>query len=311
MKVIVTGGTGFFGPAIVARLEAGGHDVVAASRRASGASRLDVTDPASCRALLDAHPGTHAVVHAAALAHVPPGTTAAAASDAVNVEGTRNIVHAALASGVRRFVLISSVTVYGDCDLPVPVTETTAPRRAGMYGAAKRRAEEILERDAPGLDRWVLRMSTMYSPEWLFNVRKRISLPVVGRFAHVTLDPHGRRYTLCSRRNGAEAVAWAVERRLAPGVYNVSEQHVYSQAEIVRAVERVDGVKPHVPMPVSWPRAAAVLAELVPVASVRDAARSRYWKFCEHNVYSADKLAAHGLVLPPDLLELTAPAPCP
>ena len=303
MKVIVTGATGFFGPGIVARLREAGHEVIGASRRLEPPSRLDVTDQAGCRAFMQTHGDAEVVVHAAALAHVRAGDAAAAQCEVVNVEGTRNVASAAAAAGIQRFVFISSVTVYGDFDLPRPVSEDSVLRSASMYGAAKRRAEEIVEAAFPPADRWVLRMSTMYAPEWLFNIRKRVSPPLVGRYVYFTLDPQGRRYTLCSRRNGAETVLWAVEGRLPAGVYNVSEDHVYSQGEILAAVERVEGRKPRVPVPVALPRAAAALAGLMPSAW-RDNARSRYWKFCEHNVYSGAKLASHGLHLAPDLLEV-------
>ena len=306
MKVIVTGATGFFGPGIVQRLQEAGHEVVSAARHHAPA-RVDVGDAASCRALFEAHAGADAVVHAAALAHVPAGPQAAALCERVNVEGTRNVADAAARAGVRRFVFISSVTVYGDYALPPVVTEETPPRSSSMYGAAKRRAEELLSSYTPPLEVWALRMATMYAPDWLFNVRKRVAPPLVGRFARFTLDPNGRRYSLCSRRNGAEAVLWAVERRLPPGVYNVSEQHVYAQGEILRAVEQLEGRKLRLPVPVLLPRMAATLARLVPARQVRENARSRYWKFCEHNVYSSGKLAAHGLTLPPDLLGIGRP----
>lgn len=306
MKVIVTGATGFFGPGIVARLRAAGHEVVPASRRSAEAP-MDVTDAASCRALLAAHPGTDAVVHAAALAHVAPGPEAADRCVRVNVEGTRHIAAAAAAADVRRFIYISSVMVYGDFDLPERVTEETPLRASGMYGLAKRQAEAIVEGFAGRMQIHRLRMSTMYAPDWLYNVRKRVSPPVIGRYVYFTLDPEGRRYTLCSRRNGAEAVLRALDGRLPPDVYNVSDSHVYSQREILRAVEHVEGARPHLPVPVSLPRAAAALSGWLPSAALHDNARSRYWKFCEHNVYSSDKLAAQGLVLPPDLLEIGRP----
>lgn len=305
MKVVVTGGSGFFGSGIVARLRQAGHVVVSASRGGEGGERVDVADARSSRALFEANPGTDAVVHAAALAHVPASPSAAARCEAVNVEGTRNIAAAAAAAGVRRFVFISSVTVYGDYDLPPTVTEDTPAGSTSLYGSAKRRAEEIL-RTFGSMDLWVLRLSTMYAPEWLFNIRKRVSPPVIGRYVYFALDPNGRRYTLCSRRNGAEAVRWAVEARMPPGTYNVSEQHVYTQSEILTAVERLEGVKPHLTVPLLLPRAALAFAKMMPSASMRENAQSRYWKFCERNVFSSDKLASHGLRLPPDLLDAVA-----
>jgi nucleoside-diphosphate-sugar epimerase len=265
---------------------------------------VDISDRESCRALLAAHPGVDCVVHAAALAHVRPGAAAARACDAVNVAGTRHVVDAAIEAGVKRFVFISSVTVYGDFDLPLTVVEDTPPRPVSLYGAAKQRGEAIVRGAAELSQCWILRMSTMYAPDWLFNVRKRVVPPIVGRFVHFTLNADARRYTLCSRRNGAEAVAWAVDGRLRPGTFNVAETHVYSQREILDAVERVEGPAAHLPLPAAPLRLAAQFGRFLPSASIRHNAQSRYWKFCEHNVYSAARLAAAGLTLAPDLLAI-------
>ena len=307
MKVIVTGATGFFGPGIVARLRDAGHEVIGASRSGAAGSRLDITDPASCDALLRFHRDAGAIVHAAALAHVPPGAGLVSQCQAVNVGGTRNLAAAAVAAGIPSFVFISSITVYGDYDLPTAVTEETPARSTSTYGAAKRRAEELLAGFSAGTNLWVLRMATMYSPGWIFNIRKRVSLPLFGQHGYFTLDPDGRRYSLCSRRNGAETVLRCVEGRIPPGTYNVADEYVYSQRDILRAVEAVEGRKRHLPIPVVLPRIAAMAAALVPVPSIRENARSRYWKFCERNVYSSAKLAAFGVPLPPDLLSVGTP----
>jgi UDP-glucose 4-epimerase len=214
------------------------------------------------------------------------------------------VAKAAADAGVRRFVFISSVTVYGDADLPVPVTEESPALATSMYGAAKRAAEARLAELGSVMDVWILRMSTMYAPDWLFNVRKRVAPPLIGRYVRFTLAPHGRRYTLCSRANGSEAVLWAAEARVPPGTYNVSEDHVYTQGEILQAIERAEGHLPRIPVPLTLPRAAAALARLLPGRAARDRVRSRYWKFCEHNVYSGARLAGYGLRLPPDLLAI-------
>jgi nucleoside-diphosphate-sugar epimerase len=303
MKVLVTGATGFFGPAIVDTLRAAGHHVIRAAR-APGAGhdavRMDIIDPSSCARAFDAHRGIEAVVHAAALAHVPAGRTAEALCRTTNVAGTRHVLDAAAAAGVRQFVFISSVMVYGDYDLPARVDEDTTPRQTGIYGAAKADAEALVDDRRGSMDTWRLRMASMYSPDWLVNIRKRVAPPVLGRVLHVAIDPHGRRYSLCSRRNGAETVRHVIEGRVPTGVYNVSDQYEYSQAEIRAAVVRGGEARPEVRVPVGLIRAVASLSVALPGAA-RHAVRSRYWKFCERNVYPSDRLAACGVILPPDL----------
>ena len=308
MKVLVTGATGFFGPEIVSRLRSAGHDVLGASRhggREPGSLALDVASPDSCARAFEAAGPVDAVVHAAVLAHVKPSRGMALECRAVNAGGTANVVDAAVSCGVSRFVFISSIVVYGDYDLPLRAEETAACRPQSIYGEAKLEGERICQGRADFETVHVLRMATMYSPDWLFNVRKRVRPVARGRPFYFNLDPLTRRYSLCSRRNGAEAVLWSVEQRLAPGVYNVADCYEYSQADIRRAVEQADGTGWQVTVPVLIPRALLHMVRFgVPFQRWRENARSRYWKYCEHNLYSSDKLRRAGLEAPPDLLAL-------
>jgi nucleoside-diphosphate-sugar epimerase len=305
MKVLVTGATGFFGTEIVDRLREAGHEVVGASRHAvrmPGSEPIDVTSRESCdRAVAAASPDV--VVHAAALAHVRPGALSEELCLATNGGGTRNMVDACVNTTVRRFVFISSVMVYGDYDLPRVLRETDPCVAHSVYGEAKILGESACQARAGEIEVFVLRLATMYSPDWYRNIRKRVRPLTLGRPLYFTLDPHSRRYSLCSRRNGAEAVLWATESRMSPDVYNVSDGYQYSQMEILRAVERTDGPGPCLHIPLIVPKLMwHAVRVAVPFRRRRVNAHSRYWKFCESNLYSPEKLNACGLLTSPDLL---------
>jgi nucleoside-diphosphate-sugar epimerase len=128
MTIAITGGTGFLGSRVVAELLARGHHVrclIRSTRRGDDLARslapelrarlelcpgsLDRAD--DCRGLLR-HCDT--VVHVAA-----PLTGSVPSLFATGVIPTRRLVDAAIDSGVRRFVLISSLAVYGSQDLAV------------------------------------------------------------------------------------------------------------------------------------------------------------------------------------------------
>jgi dihydroflavonol-4-reductase len=112
VTVLITGATGQVGNAIARRLAADGVEVRALVRSPERARVLpegvqpvfgDVTDPPSLRAALD---GSATVYHAAG---IPEQWRRDAGEFArVNVEGTRNVVEAALAAGVERFVYTST-----------------------------------------------------------------------------------------------------------------------------------------------------------------------------------------------------------
>ncbi len=111
MRILVTGGTGFVGPHIVQALRDGGHDVRALVREPGRAASLeglgvelvvgDLSDAASLRAAVA---GCEAVVHLVAILTGRP-----ADFERVMTQGTRDLVDAAKAAGVRRFVLMSAL----------------------------------------------------------------------------------------------------------------------------------------------------------------------------------------------------------
>jgi NADH dehydrogenase len=111
MKVLVTGGTGFVGPKVVHALRAQGREVRALVRRPERATQLaawgtelvsgDVTDPPSLRAAVD---GCTHVVHLVAIIKGSP-----ADFERVMTQGTKDLVAAAKAAGIERFVLMSAL----------------------------------------------------------------------------------------------------------------------------------------------------------------------------------------------------------
>jgi NADH dehydrogenase len=99
MRVLVTGATGYVGRTLVGRLQADGHDVVRFSRGTGG----DVRDR---DAVGRATEGIEAVCH---LVAILDGTDAE--FEAVNAQGARNVVEAAVSADVRRFLLMSAAGV--------------------------------------------------------------------------------------------------------------------------------------------------------------------------------------------------------
>lgn len=122
MKIAITGGTGYAGPPIVEELLRAGHEVVVLEHRRSvpiGAhprlhrAKGDIRDAESLRA---AFAGCEVVVHLVALLREDKkqGQT----FQRIHVEGTRNVVDAAKAAGVRRFLLMSANGVESDMSTP-------------------------------------------------------------------------------------------------------------------------------------------------------------------------------------------------
>ncbi len=168
---VVTGAGGFLGRALTARLpDAVGLDL------ADG----DISRPGPWQQKVRGD----VVFHTAAAVGMP--------KDArhfwrVNVLGTRNVLHAAIANGVRRFVLFSSVTVFGN-DFPDGVSEDYPTRPTGVpYSDSKIAAEHVCLM-ARGIEVVILRPGDVYGP----GSRPWTVLPVeLIRSRQVAVPPRG------------------------------------------------------------------------------------------------------------------------
>lgn len=167
MRVLVTGSSGRVGRAIVARLRADRQGVVGLDRAPSSTTDR-VADLADAAALRMALAGVDAVVHAAAL-HAPHvGVLPDAEFRRINVDGTRAVLDAATAAGVRRIVLTSTTALYGAAaegvDAAAWIDEDTVPEPQTIYHHTKLEAEALLREAARqgGPTLRILRMSRCF-----------------------------------------------------------------------------------------------------------------------------------------------------
>ena len=167
-KVLITGGAGFLGINLIRHLMARGYELSSLDveefdypeRDGIEAIKGDIRD----KALVDrAMEGVDFVVHtAAALPLYSPEDIYT-----TDVEGTRNVLDAALRHGVKRFVHVSSTAVYGIPDHH-PLYETDKLEGVGPYGQAKIQAEMIcLEYRAKGMVVPIIRPKSFVGPERL------------------------------------------------------------------------------------------------------------------------------------------------
>lgn len=171
--VLVTGGTGFVGSAVVRALLAEGHAVRALARPTSPRRNLDgldielaegdIRDPASLDRALE---GVRNLFHVAAdyrLWAPDPDDIVRA-----NVEGTRTVMEAARRAGLDKIVYTSSVATLALRQDGVPVDETSpnAPETTiGAYKRSKVLAERLVEdMAAEGLPVVIVNPSTPIGP---------------------------------------------------------------------------------------------------------------------------------------------------
>jgi nucleoside-diphosphate-sugar epimerase len=172
---LVTGGAGFIGSHLVARLldrggavrvfdnfSTGKEENLAAFGFRAEVVRGDLRDLAAVRAAME---DIEVVFHQAADPSVPRSMTDPAACYEANVMGTLNILQAAREVGVRRVVFASSCAVYGD-DPRLPKTERTRPAPASPYASSKLAGEQLCEvyTRSFGLEAVALRYFNVFGP---------------------------------------------------------------------------------------------------------------------------------------------------
>src|SRR5688572_17673395 len=151
MKVLVTGGSGYLGSAIVRALARAGHEPVTFARHA--AASLSATglpgraidgDIRDTRAVTAAAAGVDAVCHAAAL--VALWRRDPSEFDAVNIGGLQSVLAAARARQIARVVYTSSFLALPPADSPHVMT-------ANHYQRTKVAARDVARRaSGDGLD---------------------------------------------------------------------------------------------------------------------------------------------------------------
>lgn len=168
MRFLVTGGSGFYGINQIRLLLARGADVVSFDRLPFEYPEKDrvraiVGDIRDAAAIAEACEGCDVVIHAAAA--LPLYTEEEIRT--TDVDGTRNVLEAALKAGVKRFIHISSTAVYGIPDHH-PLREDDAVHGVGPYGIAKVEAERICrEYRGKGMTVSIVRPKSFVGPERL------------------------------------------------------------------------------------------------------------------------------------------------
>ena len=166
MKTLVTGGTGFIGSPVVDNLLAEGHAVRLFSRSPLLPSRLHGRDVEvfqgsleDVTSLIRAMEGIDVFYHVGEVKNI--SRSAAGKNIALMDQVAANLA----ASGIRRFVFVSSITVAG-IPSTVPAAEETGPKTVlhDHYTDCKRRCEEIVREKATGCEHAIIRPAPVYGP---------------------------------------------------------------------------------------------------------------------------------------------------
>ncbi len=225
--IFVTGGTGFLGHHLVPSLCRAGYSLRILTRHPEAAPWLKLLPNVEVvrgdlldKPLLEQHlTGCHAVIHAASLFSMWGD---AGDFSATNVQGTENIVQAAINAKIEKFVYVSTVAVIGQPTPNLIVDEQHPPRPADRYQQSKLQAEQLIlrcyqEQNFPAL---IVRPGAFYGPggNYAFN-RLFFTDPLRG----LVMQMDGGDYIIFPTfiSDAAVGIVLALEKGRAGEIYNL------------------------------------------------------------------------------------------
>lgn len=171
--ILVTGGNGFIGSRVVRELVTAGYRVRCLLRKTSDTGRIDdlqfervYGDVRNAASIIERMAGVDGCIHLASI--VAWDQMNSPALEETIIDGSRNILEAAVSNGVKRLVYVSSAIAVNASDTPrvfdensVFALNTTSLR----YAIAKHKAEElVMEYVKKGLDAVIVNPAEVYGP---------------------------------------------------------------------------------------------------------------------------------------------------
>jgi nucleoside-diphosphate-sugar epimerase len=279
----VTGGSGFIGGRLVERLARDGWTVRALARSDAAAARVEAAGATAVRGDLDdptGLDGAEVVFHVAALA-----ADWGAWQDfrRVNVEGTRNVLAAARAAGVRRVVHVGTeaALMHGQ---PLVLADERTPlafSSPAPYPATKAEAEAaVIAADGGGLETIVVRPRFVWGPGDTTLMPVMVEMVESGRFRWI--GGGGQLTSTTHVDNCVEGLVLAADRGTPGAAYFVTDGEPVVFREFVTALLATRGVTaPDGSVPRPLARAAATAAEaawrLLPLPGAPPLTRFAVW----------------------------------
>jgi nucleoside-diphosphate-sugar epimerase len=231
--VLITGGTGFVGRALAARLRQDGRPF-----RALGSADGDIADPGTLASLRDAR--FSSVIHLAARSYVPDSWREPEAFMRTNVQGTRNVLE--LCRATRAPLVFASSYVYGNSPIQ-PIGEDVPPAPANPYARSKVEAEQACRfySDRHGVNVSILRPFNVYGP----GQDERFLVPSIVRQVRkggaIEVQDISPRRDWVFVDDLVAALVAAAQRRGPCSVYNIGSGASTSVGDLVARIQALAG----------------------------------------------------------------------
>jgi UDP-glucose 4-epimerase len=259
MKYLITGGGGFIGSNIAHELIRRGEEVRILDNFSTGRKinlagiedsiELIEGDIRDFWTVREAVEGIDCVLHQAALPSVPRSVKNPLTSNSVNIDGTVNLLEASRQAGVKRFVIASSSSVYGDTP-ELPKREDMSLNPLSPYAVTKLAGEKYCKvfYELYGLETVALRYFNIFGPrqdpksEYAAVIPKFINAFLAGKRPVIFGDgEQSRDFTFVA--NAVEANILASKSETAVGkYYNIAVGGQYTLNTLIKMLQDIIGV---------------------------------------------------------------------
>ena len=283
MQILLTGGAGYIGSHTIIELDKAGHSVVVVDNLSNSCEesvrrvseiigkpipfiKADVRDAVAMDSIFKSYK-IGAVIHFAGLKAVGESVAKPLEYYENNLNATFVLVNAMRNNGVKNIIFSSSATVYGNPAV-IPITESCPKGECtNPYGKTKSMLEEVLSDVQKADPDWNVVLLRYFNPIGAHqsgrigenpngipnNLMPYITQVAVGRrpelgvFGNDYDTPDGtgvRDYIhVCDLAAGHVSALQAIERKCGLAIYNLGTGHGYSVLDVVKAFEKVNGVK--------------------------------------------------------------------
>ena len=211
----------------------------------------------------------------------------------INYEGTKNIFDSVIKSknkfGLKRAIFFSTIEVYGGEERDEIISEDDECNPISFYGQSKLAAERYLLNLCKDykLPIIILRLSPVYSKDFLRNVKRRI---LVGKemFFYRVGDGE-QKISLCSRDNVIDVVEMCIENTVPFGdVFNIADNQVYSFNDLLNYFRKLIGNRITIKIPKCILYSGVKFLSLL-FSGRKERLLSIYYKLTKDNIYSIEK----------------------
>jgi dihydroflavonol-4-reductase len=267
LNYLITGATGFIGPYLLKKLAAESHSCRCLVRPGNEHKihktdqveiiTGDITRPKTLTGIAD---GMDRLLHLATLGHMSNFTVTEDMFQAINVQGTLNIMEEARRACVAKIVHCSTVAAMGICD-EIPSTEKTKCNPHHPYGRSKLQAENevvkmVTENNLPAC---IVRFSMVYGPGDPRDILKLTRMAKKGLFPKIGNRP--KLTPLIHVEDAIDGLLLAAEKGVPGEIYLITNKHSEPFDRIREIIQESLGIRKRALYVPEW--AALAMASLM------------------------------------------------